>query len=191
VVRIDRLFRMLLSDPRVDQVLWCSRLTRPGADGYSVATHRGRLEFWCGEQGEAPHARDEYGTVWSWRGDPRVLGLEREGDRLVAPDYPNLLERVAGALDTQHSGEVWVTARPGCEFEVPGGAAHVGGASHGALHLLDSASLLIVAGGPRRVDPGRPFRSVDIAPLCAELLGMPMRYRVGDPRPPRRYTNGA
>jgi hypothetical protein len=26
------------------------------------------------------------------------------------------------------------------------------------------------------------LRSVDIAPLCMELLGVPMRYRVGEPR---------
>jgi hypothetical protein len=26
------------------------------------------------------------------------------------------------------------------------------------------------------------MRSVDIAPLCMSLLGLPMRYRMGDPR---------
>jgi hypothetical protein len=28
----------------------------------------------------------------------------------------------------------------------------------------------------------RHFRSVDIAPLCMDLLGLPMRYRPGTPR---------
>ena len=85
-------------------------------------------------------------------------------------------------LDLEQSGEVWVTARPGCEFEVPGGKAHVGGASHGALHALDSLSPVIIAGGRirRRLPPA--LRWVDIAPLCMELLGLPMRYRPGMPR---------
>ena len=63
-----------------------------------------------------------------------------------------------------------------------GGKAHVGGASHGALHQLDSLSPVIIAGGaaPRRL-PNK-MRSVDIAPLCMQILGIPMRYQVGDPR---------
>ena len=63
------------------------------------------------------------------------------------------------------------------------GEAHVGGASHGALHKLDSLSPVIVAGGTTRHDaPARTCGCVDIAPLCMQLLGIPMRYKVGDPR---------
>jgi hypothetical protein len=65
---------------------------------------------------------------------------------------------------------------------VPGGKAHVGGASHGALHALDSLSPVIV-GGAGVVALPRAMRSIDIAPLCMQLLGLPMRWRVGDPRP--------
>ena len=96
-------------------------------------------------------------------------------------DYPNAFERIAGALDAPKSGDVWFTAKPGCEFEVPGGAAHVGGASHGGLHELESLCPFIIA-GPRKVDLPRHLRSVDIAPLCLELLGVPSQYRVGEPR---------
>jgi hypothetical protein len=96
-------------------------------------------------------------------------------------DYPNAFERLAGALDAPDSGRLWLTARPGCEFEVPGGEAHVGGASHGGLHALESMCLLIVA-GPRDVPLPLAIRSVDVAPLCRELLGLPSRVRVGDPR---------
>ena len=96
-------------------------------------------------------------------------------------DYPNAFERIAGALDAPKSGSVWFTARPGCEFEVPGGAAHVGGASHGGLHALESLCPFVIA-GPAKVDLPRHLRSVDIAPLCLELLGLPSRVRVGEPR---------
>lgn len=102
---------------------------------------------------------------------------------------PNAFERIANILELGQSGEIWATARPGCEFEVPGGKAHVAGAAHGSLHSLDSLSPVIVAGGGVTQALPRELRLVDIAPLCMQLLGVPMRYRVGDPRLPG--TSGA
>jgi hypothetical protein len=107
------------------------------------------------------------------------LTLDIDGGCVNSPDYPNPFERIAGALDARNSGDLWLTARPGCEFEVPGGKPHVGGGSHGALHALDSLSPLI-ATVPIRLP--RALRSVDVAPLCMEALGLPMRYAVGAPR---------
>jgi hypothetical protein len=69
---------------------------------------------------------------------------------MVWHDATRGLPGAAGALDSEHSGDLWVTARPGCEFEVPGGKAHLGGSSHGSLHALDSFSPVIVA-DPRPV----------------------------------------
>ena len=148
-------------------------------DSYVVATQRGRLEFWRGS-GER-RGRDAFGTEWAWRGDDAALGLEIDGNAVDSAHYPNAFERIAGVLDAPNSGEVWLTAEPGCEFEVPGGAAHVGGASHGALHALDSLNLVLI-GGLNPPPLPRVMRSIDIAPLCMSLLGLPMRYRVGQPR---------
>jgi hypothetical protein len=177
---IERLARDLLSEPRVDQVMWRSALTRDGAEGYTVASSRGRLEFARGAVGSR-QCTDASGGRWSWKGEDEVLELSVEDSTLEFDQYPNAFERIAGALDLDQSGEMWVTARPGCEFEVPGGKAHVGGASHGALHALDSFSPLIAAGPVRLVLP-RHFRSIDVAPLCMDALGIPMRYRPGQPR---------
>jgi hypothetical protein len=76
---------------------------------------------------------------------------------------------------------VWLTAEPGCEFEVSGGEAHAGGGSHGALHALDSLCPVIIGGAGAPALP-KHMRSVDIAPLCMQLLGLSMKYRVGDSR---------
>jgi predicted AlkP superfamily pyrophosphatase or phosphodiesterase len=169
-----------LADHRVDLALWHGRQT--GHDGRYVAAGRGgRLEFWRGGDGRE-HAADAFGTMWSWQGDREVLRLEMQDGIIGSAEYPNPFERIAGGLDTPHSGELWLTAQPGCEFELPGGKAHVGGASHGALHALDSLSPVIVGGAGAPALP-RVMRSVDIAPLCMALLGMTMQYRVGDPRP--------
>jgi hypothetical protein len=130
---VHRVIDTLLADPGVDQVLWRTRLTTPGAAGYSVASSRGRVDFGRGE-GPDGGCTDVFGGTWHWRGDRAVLGIEMDGRLARFDEYPNAFERIAGALDSEASGEVWVTARPGCEFEVPGGKAHAGGASHGALH---------------------------------------------------------
>jgi hypothetical protein len=177
---IEAIAAAVLEDPRVDQVIWRTGLTQRGGAGYTVRSPRGRLEF----SRAAAHASgvDVFGAAWTWSGDGEAVSLEQDGKHILFADYPNAFERIAGVLDLEQSGEVWVTAKAGCEFEVPGGEAHVGGASHGALHTLDSLSPVIVAGGAARQVLPRHMRSVDIAPLCMNILGIPMRYQVGDPR---------
>ena len=177
---IEQVAAAALEDARIDQVIWRAGLTRDGADGYVVASPRGRLEFSRG--GGASAHIDAFGGAWSWRGDPGALTLEQDGRSICFADYPNAFERIAGALDLEANGDVWVTAKPGSEFQVPGGDAHVGGASHGALHTLDSLSPVIVSGGGIPHVLPRHMRLVDIAPLCMGLLGVKMRYEVGDPR---------
>jgi hypothetical protein len=177
---LDRMVRHLLTDPRIDQVMWRTALGRRDAQGYTVASASGRLEF--SREHTDPQGEDVFGGRWSWRGELEPLALEEDSGRIEFEAYPNAFERIAGALDLDQSGDVWVTAKPGCEFEVPGGKAHVGGASHGALHALDSHSPVIMAGGPIRPRLPKNLRSVDLAPLCMDVLGIPMRYRPGQPR---------
>jgi hypothetical protein len=177
---VGTLVRAAHAEPRIDLVLWHRRLTTAGADTYVVENQRGTLEFWRGG-GSVEHGRDAFGTEWSWRGDRAVLRLDMDGQTVASAEYPNAFERIAGVLDAPNSGEVWLTAQPGCEFQAPGGKPHVGGASHGALHALDSLSPVIIGGAAAPKLP-RVMRSIDIAPLCMEILGLTMRYRVGDPR---------
>ena len=179
-VLVDRVVRIALNDPRIDLAMW--RDSSRGADGatYVVDSQRGRLEFWRGGDGSM-RARDAFGTEWSWRGDGQALQLAVQEGVVESIEYPNAFERITGALDASDSGGIWLTARPGCEFEVRGGKAHVGGGSHGSLHALDSLSLF-VAGGAHAPTLPTTMRSVDIAPMCMELLGLPMRYTVGEAR---------
>jgi predicted AlkP superfamily pyrophosphatase or phosphodiesterase len=188
---IERIAAEVLEDPRVDQAMWRTELTRPGAAGYTVSSQRGRLTFAATSRGRS--GCDVFGGAWEWSGDPGAVMLEEDGRMLLFSDYPNAFERIAGALELEQSGEIWVTAKAGCEFEVPGGSAHVGGASHGALHVLDSLSPVIIAGGGVSQALPRHMRLVDIAPLCMGLLGVPMRYGLGDARRPptsRRSPRG-
>ena len=178
-VLVDRVVRAALSDSRVDLALWRNG-DSSDSPSYVVESQHGTLEFQRGATGSG-HGRDAFGTEWSWRGDLRTLELDLINGSIESTTFPNAFERIAGALDASDSGDVWLTARPGCEFEVRGGKAHVGGGSHGSLHALDSLSLF-VAGGAQPPAVPETMRSVDIAPMCLELLGLPSRYRMGDAR---------
>jgi hypothetical protein len=180
--RLMQVIRELSAEPRIDQVIWRTARTRPGTDGYSVASARGRLEFARATDRGRAGSPDGFSGTWDWRGEGAAVGLEVEDGRIEFGQYPNAFERIAGALDLDQSGEIWLTARPGCEFEVPGGKAHLAGGSHGALHALDSFSPVILAGGGVGHRLPRDLRSIDLAPLCMDLLGVPMRYRPGVPR---------
>ena len=171
----------VLRDTRVDQVVFRASHATPGAEGYAVLTRRGRLDFSRGRPGGATKV-DAFGNAWTCDGEGDALDVHVDGGAVAFGQYPNAFERIAGVLDLDQSGEVWITARPGCEFQVPGGDAHIGGASHGALHTLDSHSPVLIAGGPVRSHLPPALRAVDIAPLCMQLLGLPMRYAPGDPR---------
>jgi hypothetical protein len=164
--RLACVVRAARAEPRIDQVIW--RASGEGeACSYHVETPRGKLSFRRGN-GVGTAVRDAHGTAWTLQGDCAALGLEVSGSGVESVDYPNALERIAGALDADDSGEVWVTARPGCEFAAPGGKPHVGGGSHGALHALDSLSP-VIATGPVRLP--RAMRSVDLASICLSILG--------------------
>ena len=164
----------LLSDERVDQVMWRADRFSDGA-GYHLATsRRGRLHFWPGTTGEHT-GPDKYGNEWSWQGDLAVVSGSIDHGQLTFPHYPNAFERIVGGLAAQNSGHIWVTAQPGYEFQLAETNIHTGGGSHGSLHLLDSTSPLIVAGAPENIEmPSHP-RSVDITPLCLSMLGFDAR----------------
>ena len=176
---VRRAVQAVLSDSRVDHATFRGSDIDGVPDHFWVHSRHGGLEFWRGETGA--HATDAFGTTWSWQGDLHVVDARLEDARLVWGDYPNAFERLAGALEHPHSATLWVTAKPGCEFQVPGGSAHLGGGSHGGLHALESYCPLIVA-GPNPVDLPVHVRSIDIAPLCLNLLGIPTRHRIGEPR---------
>ena len=165
---LDQVVSSVVSESSVDHAMWRTSDARSAGRGYTIRSAQGSLEFWKGAD-SSDSAADAFGNTWSWRGELSVVDAVVEDGQLTWCDYPNAFERIAGVLDHPQSGTIWVTAKPGCEFEVPGTKAHYSGASHGGLHALESLSPVIVA-GPTRVDLPRHLRSIDIAPLCLSLL---------------------
>lgn len=173
---LERAAAAMLSDPRVDQVIWQASIVEPSARGFKVATHdRGMLHFWLGARDAVPGAStgmDDHGNEWSWRGDLAAVDGRVETGHLTFGEYPNAFERLAGGAGFDDAGDLWVTAKPGYEFAVPGGDVHTGGASHAALHRLDSTTPVLLAGAPEGIRLPPHFRSIDVAPLVLKILGI-------------------
>ena len=75
-----------------------------------------------------------------------------------------------GALDCDGSGHLWMTAKIGHEFVVPGVTPFPGGGSHASLHRLDSEPPLFVVGAPENVAIPEYPRITDVFDLCEACL---------------------
>jgi Type I phosphodiesterase / nucleotide pyrophosphatase len=151
----------------VDLVIWLERDAHDSPREVVIASpERGELRF-------APDGAvsDPRGRTWSLEGELGVLGARVEGGLLIAPDYPDALARVWAALSCPTSGEVLLSAAPGYEFLDWGGAAHVGGGSHGSLHASDSLGALVLCGVEPVEEPAQ-WAIRDIAPMVSRHFGL-------------------
>jgi hypothetical protein len=148
--------------PGVDLVLWLD------GEEAVVRSARGELRFVAGGELE-----DQRGNRWSVEGDLVALGAEVKDGRLLSPSYPNALERAWAALRCPNAGDVLLSAAPGYEFVDWGGAAHVGGGSHGSLHRSDSLGALLWCGtGPSSNAAPREWSLRDVAPMVRAHFGV-------------------
>ena len=125
-----------------------------------VHSRRGELRFAPGGELE-----DRRGRGWRVEGDHATLDLG--GDT-----YPDALNRLWSALECPHSGDVLASAEPGYEFVDWGGADHVGGGSHGALHRDDSEGVLLLCGvdAPEQEE----WALTDVTGLVLRHFGVPL-----------------
>ena len=146
----------------VNLVAWLARDAhdRP-LEGVVAAPDRGELRFALG--GDLHDAR---GVRWHLDGELSVLDASVRADNALAtPAYPDGLARLWSALTCPTSGEVLLSAAPGYEFVDWGGAAHVGGGSHGSLHVCDSLAPLVLCGLDPPEDPPGQWAIRDVAGL--------------------------
>ncbi len=149
--------------PGVDLVMR-RRAAREGV----IVSARGELHFSPGGD-----LVDPRGGRWSVDGDLAAVGARIEDGRLLSPDYPDALARVWSALTCPTAGDVLLSAAPAYEFVDWGGAAHVGGGSHGSLHRNDSLGALLWCGtGPERRDAHEQWALSDVMPIVLEHFGL-------------------
>ncbi len=165
---VPRAERTLLELEGVDLVM---RMTGH-PDGEAVV--RGKrgdrvLELRLAPRGDLTDLR---GKRWSVEGDLELLALSAREGRVDSAVYPDALGRVWSALRCRTAGELLASARPGYEFLDWGGAHHVGGGSHGALHANDSLGSLIWCGTGPPADSREQWSLRDVVPMICEHFGV-------------------
>ncbi len=115
---------------------------------------------------------DLRGERWSVEGDLELLALSARDGRVDSAVYPDALGRVWSALRCRTAGELLASARPGFEFLDWGGAHHVGGGSHGALHANDSLGSLIWCGTGPAADSREQWSLRDVVPMIDQHFGV-------------------
>ncbi len=160
----ERIAGIARAVPGVDLVMW---RTAP-REGAIASAERGELRFAPGGDLE-----DLRGARWSVDGDLAAIGAEVQDGVLRTPDYPDALARAWAALTCPTAGDVLLSAAPGWEFVDWGGAAHIGGGSHGSLHRSDSLAPLLWCGtGPERPDARASWGLQDVMPIALEHFGV-------------------
>jgi Type I phosphodiesterase / nucleotide pyrophosphatase len=154
----------------VDLLAWLARDAHDApAEAVVVSPERGELRF-------APDGplRDARGVGWHLEGERAVLAIlaDEQARTLATPAYPDGLARLWSALTCPQSGEVLVSAAEGREFVDWGGAAHVGGGSHGSLHVSDSLAPLVLCGLQPPKDPPGQWAIRDVAGLVRGHFGV-------------------
>jgi hypothetical protein len=145
-------------------------LVAHAANGEAIvqSARGGELRFQAG--GDVVDLR---GAHWSITGDLETLELAESDGRAWSNTYPDALSRLWSALQCPRSGDVLVSAGPGYEFVDWGGADHVGGGSHGALHRGDSLGALVMCGtGPGAASERMQWAIRDVVPAIAGHFGI-------------------
>jgi predicted AlkP superfamily pyrophosphatase or phosphodiesterase len=161
-----------LSVEGVDLVIWLERDAHEHPREAVIASpDRGELRFAPGDAVVDPRGRG-----WSIEGSLAALAAGIEDDTFISTEYPDALARVWASLTCPTSGEVLLSAAPGYEFLDWGGAAHVGGGSHGSLHASDSLGALVLSGVDLDRQASNPppgqWAIRDIAPIVRAHFGL-------------------
>jgi hypothetical protein len=179
----ERVRAALLATPGADLVAWLEQSGRPadasapgvrgsggGPDSLEavVRSRRGELRFRPGAD-----LADRRGGQWDLDGDLGVLEASVGEGRFESESYPDALARLWAALRSPASGDVLVSLEPGYECVDWGGAAHLGGGSHGSLHAGDSlVPLLVVGFEERSLERLKQWTLSDVAGLVGERFGL-------------------
>lgn len=112
---------------------------------------------------------DRRGNSWAISGNPEALQASVEAGKIETPIFPDALGRLHSAIHAPHAGDLLISATLGYECTDWGGAAHVGGGSHGSLRREDSEGpLLFVNCGPESPDEREQWALKDVVPVIRE-----------------------
>ncbi|WP_209122510.1 alkaline phosphatase family protein [Alkalihalobacillus sp. BA299] len=100
---------------------------------------------------------DRYNQTWEWEGNEKIVGIDTEVNQttLKYTDYPDVLNQLISALNSNSHPAVVLTAKPGHTFHSEGAPLHVDGGEHGGLHKNDTLAAIVIAGTDKQLDNPR------------------------------------
>ena len=153
----------LQQDPRIDLIAYKANEWVEVRSGEKRESIRFRPEG---------NSTDLYGRTWTLEGNADILDLDLatngNSNKISFGDYPDVLSRLYGALFSQTCPIISCTAKPGYDFKSAYAPTHLGGGSHGSLHLTDSTVPLIIAGAGQE----KPFKNPRLVDLKGYILGL-------------------
>ncbi|RAL26752.1 alkaline phosphatase family protein [Thermoflavimicrobium daqui] len=152
----DEIISKLKQEKRIDIIAW----VKEGWIHVESGQQAGHMKYKSGGE-----YHDIYQQNWSIQGDFSLLDLSIEKQQIQYGDYPDVLARLAGVMETAERVIV-VTVLPGYEMIGESSPKHKG-ASHGSLHAQDSLVPMIVCGTNYKPPS---LRLVDLKKWILELI---------------------
>ncbi|SDE86286.1 Predicted pyrophosphatase or phosphodiesterase, AlkP superfamily [Fontibacillus panacisegetis] len=152
--------RLLTTDPRIDFVSWKENEWMYAVQGATAKMLQYKADG---------KIKDHYQQKWAVKGDLGVLDLKVNAvnNSIVYGLYPDVLERLSGALHS-HKGEfLVVTAKPGYELADQSSPTHKGGGGHGSIRQEESLVPLIICGTDQKP---QYLRIIDLKAFLLKLL---------------------
>lgn len=152
---------VLQTDSRIDLLAWKER------GGWFHVVQGGTSEqFRYRADGKMT---DPYEQTWQLDGNPQVVDIEinKQQHTIAYGRYPDVLQRLSGALHSHEGEYMVVTAKPGYELADRSSPTHKGGGGHGSLTKTESLIPLILAGTDRKPEQ---LRVVDLKVFLLDLM---------------------
>ncbi len=151
---------ILLTDNRIDFVAW--------KEGKEIIVQNNMGKIFKYKKGG--DFIDPYGVSWDQSGDYDILDIKVDDWNISYDQYPDALARLYGALFSQDTFNIVITAKEKYEFITKTFPVHLGGGSHGSLNKLDSTIPLLVSGAT--ILPKPNVRMVDLQDYIFQLLNI-------------------
>ncbi|OUS77748.1 phosphodiesterase [Paenibacillus sp. MY03] len=151
---------LLKTDPRIDIISWKEKEWIYAIQGENSK----ELRFKANGK-----LIDPYQQKWTVEQNAEVLDLKinTQHHTLKYGHYPDVLQRLSGALFSHPGNYLVVTAKPGYELAGTSSPTHKGGGGHGSLGQAESLVPLIVSGTDQKP---QYLRLIDVKSFLLKLL---------------------
>ncbi|MDQ0194822.1 alkaline phosphatase family protein [Paenibacillus wynnii] len=153
---------VLKKDPRIDFIAWKEKEWIYAIQGSTAK----QLKYKA-----SGNLTDSYKQSWTVEQDSEVLDIKvnAAAHLLDYGQYPDVLQRLSGALHSHQGKFLVVTAKPGYELVDRSSPTHINGGAHGSIRKTESLVPLIISGTNQKP---KYLRIVDLKAYLLDLLTM-------------------